>query len=208
MTWIVWPVMKPQSSVARKVTAAAMSSTCPSRPQRNLRCISHVLAGVPSQVAAGVDAPRRHYVDPDVVRRELRRQPPCQTHDAHLGRRHMGPLSRAVPRPVAGQEHDAAKPACLHRRDGVPGAVERPVQHHAGHPFPVVQRQVGERLVRPYRSVAHQHIDIARTARPPRRTWRPPARGRPRRLSLAAHPPPGPGPPRPRTPLPPGWSGR
>ena len=130
-------------------------------PERNARRARRP-ALVPLGIGARrVDAARRDHIDPDVVRGELGREPSRQPHQTHLRRRHVRAPAAAHEGAFAREQHDASVLVGDHGLDDGARAIQRPVQHDPPHRFPVLHRQLRERLVRPNRGVADEDVDPA-----------------------------------------------
>jgi hypothetical protein len=126
------------------------------RPARRRLAELRVPLGV---TTLGVDGARHHHVDPDARGTQLRGQRPHEAEEPGLGRgdrRGARPPGEAR---LPAERDDASPPALLHARHHRAGQIESGVEIHREDAVPVLQRGLGDRLVRPDRRVAHEDVD-------------------------------------------------
>src|SRR5579871_4344988 len=63
---------------------------------------------------------------------------------------------------VSAEKQDAAIAVLDHRIYYRLGAIDGAVEHHAAHPFPIFDHELGKRLVRPDRGVVDKDVDAAK----------------------------------------------
>jgi hypothetical protein len=81
----------------------------------------------------------------------------------------MRPSAAADEGTLAGKEQDAPITVLHHRLDDGTGEVQSAVEDNSSDRFPILRRQLGERLVRPDGGIVDQDVDSAELGQRPRR---------------------------------------
>src|SRR6516164_11732986 len=114
---MVWPVMKPLSSLTKKQTSCGDLVNMSLAAERDAGRIRHAAVIPFGIVPPCVDAAGRNDIGTDVLSRIFSGERPRYPDQPHLRRRDMHASAAAAKASVAGKEQDTAELVLDHRRD-------------------------------------------------------------------------------------------